>query len=311
MPPMPRPAGPPPRHAPRSSVVSAEIWAERTQAHALRIPLLNEWERLTGRTPLTYFANFGIEQGQISDEDVDLIEDLLNAMPHGTKLDLIIESPGGYPLSAERLVKACRTFSSDFRVVVPRRAKSAATMVAMGARGILMGPAAELGPIDPQIWYIDRSGEARYASVYVIIKGVQDVLNECKAFPKDARIEGLLMMMPPFDRAMVLELERAQNLAEDLAVQWYRQVPRNQRKTRAQIKNALKVFLNPQQTYSHGRPIDYKVAKSAGLAVTQLDRQSREWDVLHKISVRSAESAGRFAKAIETINESFARVPVS
>jgi hypothetical protein len=118
------------------------------------------------------------------------------------------------------------------------------------------------------------------------------------------------MMMPPFDRAMVLELERAQKLAEDLAVQWYRQIPKNRGKSRAQIRNALKVFLNPQQTYSHGRPIDYNVARSAGLAVTQLDRQSKEWALLHKISVRSADNAGRYAKAIETIDASFARVPV-
>jgi ClpP class serine protease len=43
-------------------------------------------------------------------------------------------------------------------VVVPDQAKSAATLIALGADEILMGPASDLGPIDPQIELPSRPG---------------------------------------------------------------------------------------------------------------------------------------------------------
>src|SRR6185312_469162 len=42
-------------------------------------------------------------------------------------------------------------------VVVPEMAKSAATILALGAGEIVMGPTSDLGPIDPQL-YLDERG---------------------------------------------------------------------------------------------------------------------------------------------------------
>jgi hypothetical protein len=44
----------------------------------------------------------------------------------------------------------------QFEVIVPHMAKSAATLICFGASCIHMGPTAELGPVDPQVKYINR-----------------------------------------------------------------------------------------------------------------------------------------------------------
>jgi membrane-bound ClpP family serine protease len=55
--------------------------------------------------------------------------------------------------------KLCRESAvGKFIVVVPRRAKSAATLICCGADEIHMGQMSELGPIDPQIDYLPALG---------------------------------------------------------------------------------------------------------------------------------------------------------
>lgn len=65
---------------------------------------------------------------------------------------LILQSGGGSVEAAYLISKTCtRLTKSTFVVAVPRRAKSAATLVALGADQIHMGLMSELGPVDPQI----------------------------------------------------------------------------------------------------------------------------------------------------------------
>jgi len=66
---------------------------------------------------------------------------------------LILLSGGGEPGSAYLIGRLCREFSNGnkFITVVPRHAKSAATLLACAADEIHMGSLSELGPIDPQI----------------------------------------------------------------------------------------------------------------------------------------------------------------
>jgi len=65
---------------------------------------------------------------------------------------LIILSPGGSIEPAYQVSTLCKSYAkSKFVTVVPRRAKSAATLIAIGADQIHMGPLSQLGPIDPQL----------------------------------------------------------------------------------------------------------------------------------------------------------------
>jgi ClpP class serine protease len=64
---------------------------------------------------------------------------------------LFLVSDGGKIEPAYLISKTCKRLSkSKFVVAIPRRAKSAATLISLGANEIHMGLLSELGPIDPQ-----------------------------------------------------------------------------------------------------------------------------------------------------------------
>lgn len=68
------------------------------------------------------------------------------------KIAMFLTSPGGSIEPAYLISKICKSQSkNNFIVVVPRKAKSAATLISLGASEIHMGMLSELGPIDPQI----------------------------------------------------------------------------------------------------------------------------------------------------------------
>jgi membrane-bound ClpP family serine protease len=69
----------------------------------------------------------------------------------GRDILLIIDSPGGSVEPAYLISKTLKRLGKKFSVAVPRRAKSAATLLSLGADEIHMGMMSQLGPIDPQV----------------------------------------------------------------------------------------------------------------------------------------------------------------
>jgi hypothetical protein len=67
------------------------------------------------------------------------------------KLDIFLCSNGGSGALPWRLISLFREFAKEIGVLIPYRAYSAATMVALGADEIVMHPFAEMGPIDPTV----------------------------------------------------------------------------------------------------------------------------------------------------------------
>ncbi len=76
---------------------------------------------------------------------------MIRTGPADTKIDLFLHTNGGEGVVPWRLVTLLREFCSRLTVLVPHRAFSAGTLVAMGADEVLMHPMGMLGPIDPTI----------------------------------------------------------------------------------------------------------------------------------------------------------------
>lgn len=91
--------------------------------------------------------------GQMADDAIRVMFDQLRARPMRPreKLDIFLCSNGGSTTVPWRLVSLFREFSKHIAVIVPYRAYSAATMLALGADEIVMHPFGELGPIDPTV----------------------------------------------------------------------------------------------------------------------------------------------------------------
>jgi hypothetical protein len=74
-----------------------------------------------------------------------------NEIEEGKPIALLIQSPGGDAHHAYSIARFFQRRTRDFTVLVPRFAKSAATLLALGASRLILGRDAELGPLDVQM----------------------------------------------------------------------------------------------------------------------------------------------------------------
>ncbi len=84
-------------------------------------------------------------------QDADNIYSTVTSFPAKKPILLILYSNGGAMESAYLIGKLIQEHTDRFVAVVPRQAKSAATLLCCAAHEIHMGSLSELGPIDPQI----------------------------------------------------------------------------------------------------------------------------------------------------------------
>lgn len=87
--------------------------------------------------------------GLSSDDTLPLFFEHLQAFKKVEKIDLFLYTRGGHTLASNRIVHLLREFCEKLAVLIPFRAHSAGTILALGADEIVMGPMGELGPVDP------------------------------------------------------------------------------------------------------------------------------------------------------------------
>jgi hypothetical protein len=71
------------------------------------------------------------------------------------RIALVVDSPGGLGDVAYQIARVLQR-DDGFTVVIPRFAKSAATLLSLGATEAIMGEDAEIGPLDAQQWDPER-----------------------------------------------------------------------------------------------------------------------------------------------------------
>lgn len=76
---------------------------------------------------------------------------VLQSVGHVQQIDLLLYSAGGSTMAAWGLVNLIREFCDRFCVLIPFKAQSSATLMSLGADEIVMGPMAQLSPVDPTI----------------------------------------------------------------------------------------------------------------------------------------------------------------
>jgi hypothetical protein len=290
----------------------SRLLEEVSQELAIRRPLYLKLEELLGgnKKVVAFFTSFRYPV-IIEDEDAHMLEEVLqNTDLDGKELVLLISSPGGDALAAERIVNICRSFSSDkFSVIVPKMAKSAATMVCFGAHEIRMSKTSELGPIDPQISVEDERGNIiKYQAAHEILESYNELMR--KANTTNGNMEPYLQQLARFDARDIRRIVYAQALSESIAVKCLQSGILSGRNYRY-VKSKIKPFLDPQFTKTHGRPIYHDVALSCGLPIRLTDLQDQLWQTVWSLYVRLTWVVNnQVAKMIESSENSFsANVP--
>lgn len=111
-------------------------------------PLIAQLERQIGGPVLTFWCSDRIP---IHGEHVEIVGHMLREMGPSRHLYLALKSTGGNGEAALRLVHLLRSFCDELTVLVPSVAASAATLLALGADHIRMGPGGYLTAIDTSL----------------------------------------------------------------------------------------------------------------------------------------------------------------
>jgi len=88
---------------------------------------------------------------QIAADVIDIFADHLDAIVNSKKISLVLYTLGGSTLAAWNIVNMIREYCDDFEVIVLNKARSAGTLISLGANRILMTNQSTLGPIDPSL----------------------------------------------------------------------------------------------------------------------------------------------------------------
>ncbi len=88
---------------------------------------------------------------QIADDVLQHFVEHLDSIGITKRITLILYSRGGNTLSGWSLVNLIKQFCDEFHVIIPSKALSTATLIALGASSIMMTKQATLGPIDPSV----------------------------------------------------------------------------------------------------------------------------------------------------------------
>lgn len=271
-----------------------EVINEVSSSPIIRQRLIKKLSYLTGRYTLSYISfPFPHPVAFINDWDAEIIENILKS--YGTKIekmDLILHSGGGFAESAERIINSIYTYCDDLRVIIPRQAKSAATMVSMGASSIMMSDTSEIGAIDPQL----PNGIA-VQSVIKAYDELRAIITEKQK--KGESVDAELVSISKIDPVMLRECRKYMGLAKDIALKLLNKKMRASNPiSTTEIETN---FLDDSRTFSHGRLIGYKDARSLGLQIEYVDKFDEKWKLIWEIYIRSkiALEQSKLAKIIE------------
>lgn len=142
--------------------------AEHSDRYA-RQELIREYEK-------QFDCRLIVMVGPIFAPAVTLVEELIYDADPAQPLHLLLDSPGGDGETAVRLARQLHSRCSQLTVIVPNQAKSAGTILLLGAHEILMGPTSDLGPVDPQFVQPDGQGLVAAKDIIAAVENAEQAI---------------------------------------------------------------------------------------------------------------------------------------
>jgi hypothetical protein len=138
--------------APSNKIYGASIYSSDTRLPKDFVDLITGLERELDMPIWMIIQNGEDEWGEIGEGLYAAFETEKKNIERGKPAGLLLHSPGGLAEEAYKIVRLFQRRSLKLTTIVPRYAKSAATIMALGGSSILIGSEAELGPLDVQIF---------------------------------------------------------------------------------------------------------------------------------------------------------------
>jgi len=236
-----------------------------------RVGLIERLEQLRNSKVLVYFSYSPLDDTIL----VPLYKEL-KEIGHVKKIDLILHSYGGAVDTPYKVVMLVREFCEEFAVIVPFVAKSAASMLVLGADEVVMGPISELGPIDALVKH------PVYKDILIPVQAVSYCLDYLQRSIMNSPDPGIASFMATpllekLDPWLIGDYEKtikaSRQYAENLLSRY---MLKNDPEQVQKVTNAL-----TEGYFSHGYPIGRREAKTLGLRVAEAHGEL--WDVIWKL----------------------------
>lgn len=109
------------------------------------------FNRIQRRVEGTFLSYWTSPSGSVCDNDVMALHEVLRDIGPQEHVTLLVKSDGGSGMASLRMVHLLRRYARRLTLVAPLNCASAATMLALGADTILMGPLSYLTAVDTSL----------------------------------------------------------------------------------------------------------------------------------------------------------------
>ncbi|MCY4081449.1 MAG: hypothetical protein OXF54_14490 [Caldilineaceae bacterium] len=217
----------------------------------------------------------------INQSDTIPFVDLLHNVEDGENIDLLLHTIGGSVDAAEKIILFVRSRVGDgqLRVIVPESAKSAGTLMVLGADSVVMSDTSELGPIDPQMPFPDSRGNIRWHSVQNYLDAYEEHYNKISEEPNNVAAQIMLGKIDPETVTLCrAAIDRARQSAESL-------LKLGMFRDGGNFTLTVNELLDTARWLSHSQMISWQDAKDAriGLKIEYLEQDDDLWQAYWRL----------------------------
>lgn len=245
-----------PKEAERRPIKQPPVLIEATQA------LIGEIEAMLDGPLITYWNN---PSGSVCNDDVNVLNEVLSNIGHCETLYVFIKSSGGNGKASLRMVNLLRQKCQRLIALVPLECSSAATMLALGADEIHMGPMAYLTAVDTSLTHdlspVDRDNDR----VSVSLDELNRVIRRWREEASDSGANAYASLYEHVHPLVIGAVDRAESLSVMLCEEILSYHIEDER-----IAHDISRTLNSKYP-SHGYPILIREAAKIGLNAVPLD----------------------------------------
>lgn len=218
---------------------------------------------------------------------VPLLEETLFDADPEEDLHLMLGTLGGDGETALRMIRQAQARCRTLTVIVPDQAKSAGTLLVLGADSIYMGPTSDLGPVDPQFQLPNGSLAAARAIIAAVEEAERRIQQNPTTYPLHASL------LADITGLMVQQSRDAMARSEDLIREALASVSSRTSKDVQKLTAALQQHLIGEPK-DHGAIVSAADAERYGLPVEQADPRSSRWRAVWRLWTKYLVIAPRY-----------------
>ncbi|MBD0303691.1 MAG: ATP-dependent Clp protease proteolytic subunit [Tolypothrix sp. T3-bin4] len=213
----------------------------------------------------TFLAYWTSTNGSVCQSDVAGLQEVLQKIGNTREIVLFLKSEGGSGQASLRIVHLLRHYTSHLKALVPLVCASAATMIALGADEIHMGPLAYLTAVDTSLTHNLSPVDTYNSLVSVSQDELTRVINLWRMEAKDNDSNPYQSIFQYVHPLVIGAVDRASSLSIKLCTEIL-----SYHMTDRELAQKISTHLNSNYP-SHAYPITFKEARTIGLNVVPLN----------------------------------------